>query len=283
MGAFPGAVQAPVHRGAMIVERGAATATVERGAATATVERGAATATIERHAAVATIERGAATANVMLQSEGFLVTIVCLAALASFVLRDVLVAPHAPSWLAYFPSISSYLPLLATAAFHRRQQITNGEMGRRMNQLQLANRDFQETTACTASIPQGTIFAWYPSKLEYDGGKLEAPVGYAVCDGQHGTPNLVGRFILGGDPALNPKKFKLLETGGSEEHKHAVTTTVRLRDPWVSGWDCQRHAHQNILEDALQLQTIQNKKFDGECGIVEHMPPFFTLVYIMKM
>lgn len=265
MGAFPGAVQAPVHRGAVIVERGAATATVERGAATAT---------IEHHAAVATIERGAATANVMLQSEGFLVTIVCLAALASFVLRDVLVAPHAPSWLAYFPSISSYLPLLATAAFQRRQQITNDEMGRRMNQLQLANSDFQETTA---SIPQGTILTWHPSKLEYESGKLKAPVGYEVCDGQHGTPDLVGRFILGGDPALNPKKFELLKTGGSEEHVHAVTTMVTLHDPWVSGWNANRHCHQGIGEDAVQLNTIQNKKFEGECGIAEHMPPFFTL------
>eukprot|EP00931_Biecheleriopsis_adriatica_P010772 TRINITY_DN111830_c0_g1_i1.p1 TRINITY_DN111830_c0_g1~~TRINITY_DN111830_c0_g1_i1.p1 ORF type:complete len:287 (-),score=51.68 TRINITY_DN111830_c0_g1_i1:75-935(-) len=285
MGAFPGAIQAP-----MTVERGAATATVERGAATATIESGAATAKIERHAAVATIERGAATiergaatANVVLQSEGFLVATVCLAALASFVLRDALVAPHASSWLAHLPSMSSYLPLLATAAFHRRQQIANDNMGQRMNQLQqLANRDSQEAKTLAASIPQGTVLAWHPCKFEYDGGRLKAPIGYEVCDGKHGTPDLVGRFILGGDPALNPKKFELLKTGGSEKHEHVVTTTLRFCNPRVSGWNAQRVAHQNIGEDAVQLNTIRDKKFDGECSTVEHMPPFFTLVYIMK-
>ncbi|MEZ5292842.1 MAG: hypothetical protein R2745_17305 [Vicinamibacterales bacterium] len=40
------------------------------------------------------------------------------------------------------------------------------------------------------SLPKGTILAWYSR----DG---QLPTGWAICDGSHGTPNLVGRFLMG--------------------------------------------------------------------------------------
>jgi len=284
----PGAVQAPVQQGAVTAT---GTATIERGAATAVIERGAATATIQERAAV--IERGAATADVSvtLQADAFCNAAVCIVALALYALRDVLIGSHAPAWLAYIPPASSLLPLLATAATYRRLEITHGElqatntiMGQRMNQLQLANGDLHaETAALAAGIPQGVVFAWKPCSLQYENGKLKAPSGYAVCDGTNGTPDLAGRFILGASAEYNPDKFKLHESGGTENHRHDVKTRIVLHDPWVSGWESHRHCMQNIGEDAVQLNTIRNKVFAADCNAVEHMPPFHTLIYIMKL
>ncbi len=39
------------------------------------------------------------------------------------------------------------------------------------------------------SIPQGTVW-WFHNRTN-------APVGWAICDGTNGTPNLIGRYPLG--------------------------------------------------------------------------------------
>merc|ERR1712060_336438 len=119
-------------------------------------------------------------------------------------------------------------------------QVTNDEMGRRMHQLQVTNAEMGRQTALADSIPQRTIFAWHPINLEYIGDRLKAPAGYEVCDGRNGTPNLVGRFVLGGSAELHADAFKLNEKGGSKEHEHDVTTKIALGpNPWVSGWDAK--------------------------------------------
>jgi len=58
-------------------------------------------------------------------------------------------------------------------------------------------------------IPVGMIVPWA-------GTAAEIPEGWALCDGNNGTPNLVGRFVIGGATGG--------ETGGSSTHSHTINT-----------------------------------------------------------
>ena len=60
----------------------------------------------------------------------------------------------------------------------------------------------------SSSVPKGTILPWY-------GSSHSVPKGYALCDGQNGTPDLRGRFLVGVDGST----YKLGSKGGEEKHK----------------------------------------------------------------
>ena len=59
-----------------------------------------------------------------------------------------------------------------------------------------------------SNVPKGTILPWY-------GSADNVPNGYAVCNGQNGTPDLRGRFLVG----VNGSTYKLGSKGGEEKHK----------------------------------------------------------------
>lgn len=54
----------------------------------------------------------------------------------------------------------------------------------------LAEQDRGKPVAPPASLPAGTIIAWYVKN-----GPL--PAGWAICDGNNGTPNLMDRYLVG--------------------------------------------------------------------------------------
>jgi hypothetical protein len=62
-----------------------------------------------------------------------------------------------------------------------------------------------------ASIPAGVIVMWA-------GLLANIPVGWHLCNGTNGTPDLRNRFIKGADQAADPGT-----TGGSTTHGHVVT------------------------------------------------------------
>lgn len=69
----------------------------------------------------------------------------------------------------------------------------------------------QGPAGTNASLPIGIIVMW--------GGLLAAiPAGWALCDGQNGTPDLRDRFVKGASNGQNPGN-----TAGSATHTHAVT------------------------------------------------------------
>ena len=49
--------------------------------------------------------------------------------------------------------------------------------------------------------------------LAWSGSPSDVPVGWALCDGSNGTPDLRGRFILG-----NSSSFPMKTTGGEVSH-----------------------------------------------------------------
>jgi hypothetical protein len=108
-------------------------------------------------------------------------------------------------------------------------------------------------------VPSGTIIAFSPrtpisqnDTAQY-GANYWIPQGWLICDGTHGTPDLVERFILGS------LADNIHQTGGSIMHEH-------------------------ILEQVqFDLPIDASHTRDGtRIYPAEHMPPYHRLIYLMK-
>lgn len=69
-------------------------------------------------------------------------------------------------------------------------------------------------TSGQLGVPSGVIAMW-------SGNILAPPSGWAVCDGNNGTPDLRDRFIVG-----SGGKYGVKSTGGSETHSHSGSGTT---------------------------------------------------------
>lgn len=122
------------------------------------------------------------------------------------------------------------------------------------------------------SMPVGSI-------IMYNGKAEEIPSGWAICDGTNGTPNLIDRFILastycggtGGNSQIT------LSVSQLPPHKHRVAKcwygkADNANDRQVVRWD-------ETVDTNSQVWT-------GETGLglpVDIMPPYYRLIYIMKI
>jgi hypothetical protein len=86
-------------------------------------------------------------------------------------------------------------------------------------------------------------------------------MGWALCDGQNGLPDLRGRFIRGAD-ALG----QVGSPGGSASHDH------RLK------------VDQGTVARIAGLVTAKTSAVvNASEAAAEHLPPFLQLVYIIKL
>ena len=162
----------------------------------------------------------------------------------------------------------------------------------------------------TALIPKGLISLWSGTNIPY---------GWALCDGNNGTPNLKGRFIIGkGDSPYNTIGNK----GGSERitltndqipsHNHSGNTnTTGNHNHWMdrmptddrnltgTGGTWQEYG---LVADASNYNTNANSGNPGKHTTSngnhshnfttsntgggnshDNMPPYYVLAYIMKI
>lgn len=125
-------------------------------------------------------------------------------------------------------------------------------------------------------VPSGCILA-------YSGEAETVPEGWAVCDGQNGTPDLRGRFILGVS-----ETHPMGETGGAEEvtltegqmpsHNHAYYLARGGRS--IVSSSVGNNTGYPYLSDANSLANVGNK---GSNDSHPNMPPYYALIYIMKL
>lgn len=119
------------------------------------------------------------------------------------------------------------------------------------------------------SLPVGSVIMW--------AGTLETiPTGWHLCDGEDGTFDLRGMFILGAGGTYN-----LGDEGGSEE--------VMLTVPQLPA-----HSHSTIeygmttttAGGSLNVRTTSYTSSSGNTGSSEphpNMPPYKALYYIQKI
>ena len=102
-------------------------------------------------------------------------------------------------------------------------------------------------------------------------------LGWAICNGNNGTPNIGGRMIVsyGGDfTTLN-------EIGGSKDsiipaHDHKTNTNINFG----TGDGVTRQRAQAVTGGTGNLITTETV---GESGEGKNIPPYITLVAIMKL
>ena len=167
------------------------------------------------------------------------------------------------------------------------------------------------------SNPKGVILMFYPGKLQ-EGQKLEdvIPKGYAICDGNNGTPDLRGRFIKG---TATPEEVKAydntdLEQGNgvsynnsikikennlpSHTHTFNVTNNLSIQDHsikiiesgqyiplasgnkniWIPGTLPTPFSH--TLQGGITV-TQNSDNFTNDIINVE--PNYYALIFIMKL
>lgn len=124
-------------------------------------------------------------------------------------------------------------------------------------------------------LPTGCIVLW-------SGSESDVPDGFLLCNGQNGTPDLRGRFVLG-----SGEKYSVGDTGGEEEvaltveqmpkHRHAVYA----KDHLIDGDSTGIMYSDAVTSGAIQLSSATN--YIGNSYPHPNMPPYYVLAYIMKI
>jgi hypothetical protein len=118
-------------------------------------------------------------------------------------------------------------------------------------------------------LPLGTILAWsYPIVVGASSAdiKQNIPAGWVICDGTDPrSPNLSNKFLMG------TKDFDQVgKPGGTDKHSHSGTTEnakggAHSTDGRSNACMASNHTHQFTTNEVL------------------HIPPFFAVIYIMKI
>lgn len=109
--------------------------------------------------------------------------------------------------------------------------------------------------------PKGLILLW-------SGAIVDIPLGFVLCDGNNGTPDLRNRFVVGAGDT-----YSVNDTGGGTTHTHDFTTDGHTHfttagSPWI--------------EPIGELGGISTEQDTGTTDPGSSLPPFYALAFIMK-
>jgi len=124
------------------------------------------------------------------------------------------------------------------------------------------------------ALPKGTVLMW-------SGDVQNIPTGFALCNGENGTPNLSGMFIVGFD-ANDPEYNAIGKTGGSKKHQLTIAEMPAHSHSMEYAGNAASGSQGQHLRDAPSAFP----KTTGSTGgnePHENRPPFYTLAYIIKL
>ena len=138
------------------------------------------------------------------------------------------------------------------------------------------------------SFPSGFILIWYPpdtTLITLTKIIKIVPTGWVICDGKNGTPDLRGRFVLMAQdtiPSTNvppgSSVHAIGQIGGEEKHVLTIDEMPRHNH------DCANTITFRTEVNGGNGAVPQRGASGYEGGDKSHnnMPPFYTLVYLMK-
>ena len=141
------------------------------------------------------------------------------------------------------------------------------------------------------TIPVGGIIMW-------SGSIASIPTGWALCDGNNGTPNLTDRFVVGAGSV-----YAVDGTGGSAngsviDHEHFVASSSGLtsdeneKDPLtdtlyvsvgVGGSSINDQYRDYVLETSVNEADVGRTNSVGISSINANLPPYYGLVFMIKV
>lgn len=160
-----------------------------------------------------------------------------------------------------------------------------------------------ETTAMTPAMVQRMIDNALRNKIMiWSGAIVDIPVGWLLCDGTNGTPDLTGSFVIGAGDT-----YAVGDTGGTLTHDHGGETGGHA----LTIAEMPTHDHPNGVGDQIGTSfvygtvagaSVSNMNNDSDSGTVQgltgqrggggehkhpineanHLPPYFALAFIMK-
>jgi hypothetical protein len=123
-------------------------------------------------------------------------------------------------------------------------------------------------------VPSGTITAWAPKAgdIQSVGGatRILAPVGWLICDGTNGTPDLREKYLIG------TTANDVLTQVGAPTHTHSVTGTTNVGNGhvgWVPNTQFETHGGDTFS---------QTYTFTTTTDPASSLPPSVRVVFIMK-
>jgi hypothetical protein len=144
-------------------------------------------------------------------------------------------------------------------------------------------------TSTGTTIPTGMISLWY-------GSIGSVPVGWYLCDGTNGTPDLRDRFVVGAGST-----YSVAATGGSANaivvsHTHTATSVVT--DPGhthsVNSYNgtggCAGGGNAVVVPSGTVtaataftgITVATTNATSGVSGTNANLPPYYALAYVMK-
>lgn len=140
-------------------------------------------------------------------------------------------------------------------------------------------------SAVGTTIPTGMISLWY-------GATGSVPVGWYLCDGTNGTPDLRDRFIVGAGSS-----YAVNATGGSKDaivvsHTHTASVTDPGHNHSYSLTNYTNYSSGGV-DPVGRSETTTNTGTSttgisvtvnsaGSSGTNANLPPYYALAYVMK-
>jgi hypothetical protein len=145
-------------------------------------------------------------------------------------------------------------------------------------------------TSTGTTIPTGMISLWY-------GSIGSVPVGWYLCDGTNGTPDLRDKFIVGAGST-----YSVAATGGSKDaivvtHTHTATSVVTdnghdhdfrrgsgsISDGvYGAGFSSFTTSSLQIENATTGITVATTNASSGTSGTGANLPPYYALAYVMK-
>ena len=147
------------------------------------------------------------------------------------------------------------------------QSILNASLGTELNKsVDQKIQEIKEISIKEQFIPKGTILPWYSQD--------KIPIGWAICDGSQGTPDLRNRFLMGAAVLSDVGKVS-----GSDSHRHGIHIDKSTGSPSAT-------AHAPDKPNQEQFGNVNHTHrlvYDGMTEASNNIPPNVAVLFIMKL